>query len=215
MPRPSRVARLWSIVSSVGRHAYAVLGEIRRRSIGGRGNTTNLGGILCGRDAARDGLGKMKLELQPMNFSSIDHSTVLTRRRAIWLLGATLAVPVRSAFANPSAILVHNDPNCGCCTRWVRHLEQAGFAVMVEETAGLAGVRKRLGVPVELASCHTAIIQGYVIEGHVPASAVRRLLEQRPTAVGLAVPGMPAGSPRHGGRSASKIRGGCFQRCRS
>jgi len=77
----------------------------------------------------------------------------------------------------------------------VRHLKDAGFAVTVEETADLQVVRKRLGVPAGLAACHTAEIAGYVIEGHVPASAVRRLLKERPDAAGLVVPGMPAGSP--------------------
>ncbi len=118
----------------------------------------------------------------------------LTRRGALGLIAAALTAP-RSAFAENYAIRVHKDPTCGCCTGWVRHLERAGFAVTVQETADLKGVRKRLGVPADLAACHTAEIQEYVIEGHVPASALRRLLEQRPAAVGLAVPGMPAGSP--------------------
>ena len=77
----------------------------------------------------------------------------------------------------------------------MQHLKTAGFAVTVEETADLEVVRKRLEVPADLAACHTAEVAGYVIEGHVPASAVRQLLEKRPIAVGLAVPGMPAGSP--------------------
>jgi hypothetical protein len=104
-------------------------------------------------------------------------------------------VPAFSAVAQTPAILVHKDPNCSCCSGWVRHLKDAGFAVTVEATADLQPVRKRLGVPADLAACHTAEVGGYVLEGHVPAAAVRRLLEQRPTAVGLAVPGMPAGSP--------------------
>jgi hypothetical protein len=77
----------------------------------------------------------------------------------------------------------------------VQHLKAAGFAVTVEGTADLQVVRKRLRVPADLAACHTAEIDGYVLEGHVPAVAVRRLLEKRPAATGLAVPGMPAGSP--------------------
>lgn len=129
-----------------------------------------------------------------MKFPTIGSSQRLTRRGALGLIAAALTAP-RSTFAQNYAILVHKDPTCGCCTGWVRHLERAAFAVTVAETADLKGVRKRLGVPADLAACHTAEIQGYVIEGHVPASAVRRLLEQRPAAVGLAVPGMPAGSP--------------------
>lgn len=130
-----------------------------------------------------------------MDGTPVDHSHGLTRRSALWLAAAVLIVPRSSASAQTPAILVHKDPNCGCCAGWVRHLQDAGLAVTVEETTDLQAVRKRLGVPDELAACHTGEIAGYVIEGHVPASAVRRLLEQRPVAVGLAVPGMPAGSP--------------------
>ncbi|RTL76100.1 MAG: DUF411 domain-containing protein [Bradyrhizobiaceae bacterium] len=110
-------------------------------------------------------------------------------------MAATFIVSGSSALAETSAILVHKDPNCGCCAGWVQHLKDAGFTVTVQETAKLPAVRKRLGVPGDLAACHTAEIAGYVIEGHVPALAVRQLLEKRPAAVGLAVPGMPAGSP--------------------
>jgi hypothetical protein len=130
-----------------------------------------------------------------MNSPSIDHSHGLTRRSALWLVAAALIGPQSSAFAQASNILVHKDPNCGCCTGWVQHLKAAGFAVTVEETANLQVVRKRLRVPADLAACHTAEIDGYVLEGHVPAVAVRRLLEKRPAATGLAVPGMPVGSP--------------------
>lgn len=119
----------------------------------------------------------------------------LTRRRALAIFAAGLVLPTFSASAQSPAIAVHKDPNCGCCTGWVRHLKDAGFAVTVEETANLQAVRKRLGVPTDLAACHTAEFAGYVIEGHVPALALRQLLDKRPAAVGLAVPGMPAGSP--------------------
>src|SRR5882724_4238627 len=115
-----------------------------------------------------------------MNSPSIDHSHGLTRRSALWLVAAALTAPQSSAFAQSSNILVHKDPNCGCCAGWVQHLKAAGFAVTVEETADLEGIRKRLGVPADLAACHTAEVKGYVIEGHVPASAVRQLLEKRP-----------------------------------
>jgi len=104
-----------------------------------------------------------------------------------------LIVP-KSAPAQTSNILVHKDPNCGCCTGWVQHLKAAGFAVTVKETTNLEVIRNRLGVPTDLAACHTAEVDGYVLEGHVPAVAVRRLLEKRPAAIGLAVPGMPVGS---------------------
>ncbi len=130
-----------------------------------------------------------------MDSSSIDYPHSVTRRSALWLVAAALIVPKSSAFAQTSNILVHKDPNCGCCAGWVQHLKAAGFAVTVDETANLQVVRKRLRVPADLAACHTAEVDGYVLEGHVPAVAVRRLLEKRPAATGLAVPGMPAGSP--------------------
>ena len=119
----------------------------------------------------------------------------VTRRSALALVAAFLVLQRSPAEAESPTILVHKDPNCSCCAGWVRHLKEAGFAVRVEETTNLQPVRKRLGVPVDLAACHTAEVDGYVLEGHVPAAAVRRLLEQRPSAIGLAVPGMPAGSP--------------------
>src|SRR6266852_5448081 len=119
----------------------------------------------------------------------------VTRRSALALVAAFLVLQRSTAEAESPAILVHPDPHCSCCAGWVRHLKDAGFGVRVEETTNLRPVRKRLGVPADLAACHTAEVDGYVLEGHVPAAAVRRLLEQRPTAIGLAVPGMPAGSP--------------------
>jgi hypothetical protein len=122
-------------------------------------------------------------------------SSNLTRRAALGIAASALVTPTFSGVAQTPTILVHKDPNCGCCTGWVRHLKDAGFAVTVEETTDLEPVKRRLGVPADLAACHTAEVDGYVLEGHVPAAAVRRLLERRPTAIGLAVPGMPAGSP--------------------
>ena len=119
----------------------------------------------------------------------------VTRRSALALLTVGFAASGRIVSAQAVAMVVHKDPNCGCCAKWVQHLNAAGFAVTIEETSNLAAVRARLGVPSDLAACHTAEIDGYVIEGHVPAAAVRRLLESRPAAIGLAVPGMPAGSP--------------------
>ena len=92
-------------------------------------------------------------------------------------------------------MLVHKDPNCGCCEAWVEHLRTAGFSVDVANTSEINRVKVRVGIPTELASCHTARIGRYVLEGHVPVSAVRKLLTEQPAAIGLAVPGMPIGSP--------------------
>ena len=89
---------------------------------------------------------------------------------------------------------VWKDPNCGCCQDWVVHMEHNGFAVTVHDT-GNSAVRARLGIPARLGSCHTALVEGYALEGHVPAADVHKLLMQKPKAVGIAVPGMPVGSP--------------------
>lgn len=118
----------------------------------------------------------------------------MTRRHAVGMLVAGFAMPLRKARAETTAVLVHKDPNCGCAG-WVKHLESEGYVVTVEEAADLRPIRARLRVPQSLSACHTAEISGYVVEGHVPAAAIRRLLETRPAALGLAVPGMPAGSP--------------------
>ncbi len=91
---------------------------------------------------------------------------------------------------------MNKDQSCGCCRAWVDHIRQAGFPAEVVETSGVNRIKTRLGVPPALASCHTAEVDGPVIEGHVPAAALKRLLAERPGgARGLAVPGMPVGSP--------------------
>jgi hypothetical protein len=92
-------------------------------------------------------------------------------------------------------VTVTKDPNCGCCTGWAEHIEAAGFPVRIVESQNMDAIKQRLGVPPALYSCHTAEVDGYVVEGHVPAAAIQRLLTERPAATGLAVPGMPAGSP--------------------
>ncbi|MDP2262849.1 MAG: DUF411 domain-containing protein [Hydrogenophaga sp.] len=91
-------------------------------------------------------------------------------------------------------IQVWKDPNCGCCQDWVNYLERDGFKVQVFDTGNTA-VRQRLGLPVKYGSCHTALIGGYVVEGHVNAREIRRLLKEKPQAIGISVPGMPVGSP--------------------
>jgi hypothetical protein len=126
----------------------------------------------------------------------------LSRRSAILVAaGTALFAMTGSRAANEQIVTVHKDPSYGCCSGWVKHLQQAGFAVATIETADLEPVKTRLGVPADLAACHTAQIGGYVIEGHVPAIALRWLLDEKPSAAGLAVPGMPIGSPgMEGGR---------------
>ena len=92
-------------------------------------------------------------------------------------------------------IAVYKNQYCGCCHEWIKHLEKNGFKVTANDVPDTAPVRESLGIPAKLGSCHTAKIAGYAIEGHVPAADIKRLLKEKPKAVGLAVPGMPAGSP--------------------
>ena len=117
----------------------------------------------------------------------------LTRRlclqHAIVLPLAAAFLPAQAIAAKPQ-VEVWKDPNCGCCEDWVSHLQKSGFAVRVFDDGNTAA-RKRLGIPDALGSCHT----GYALEGHVPAKDVQRLLREKPQAIGLAVPGMPVGSP--------------------
>ena len=114
---------------------------------------------------------------------------------AFGLIGVAAVAPrLARAAAEPLAVEVWKDPSCGCCKDWVAHMQDNGFAVTVHESGNNA-VRSRLGLPQKLGSCHTALVGGYLIEGHVPAGDVRKLLAQKPKALGLAVPGMPVGSP--------------------
>lgn len=130
-----------------------------------------------------------------------------------WKIGAVVAVAAalgagalalgdgdeRSGTAAEAAsgpeMVVYRSPTCGCCTAWVEHMREAGFRVRVEDRTDLGPVKAEMGVPRDLTSCHTARVGGYVVEGHVPAADVQRLLEERPDVRGLAVPGMPVGSP--------------------
>ncbi len=103
--------------------------------------------------------------------------------------------PAGSRGADAPLIEVWKTPTCGCCTAWLRHLEKAGFQVRVTNLQDLAPVKRRFRVPPELSSCHTAVVDGYVVEGHVPADDILRLLKEQPKIEGILVPGMPAGSP--------------------
>ena len=100
-----------------------------------------------------------------------------------------------SAFAETHVLKVYKSPTCRCCSAWVAHMRSAGFRLMSIDITDLRPIKDKLGVFHELRSCHSAVIDGYVIEGHVPAREVKRLLRDRPKAIGLAVPGMPVGSP--------------------
>jgi hypothetical protein len=114
------------------------------------------------------------------------------------LLAASLGAQAQQQRA-PVLVEVWKDPNCGCCKDWVSHLESNGFRVKVNDTGNNA-IRGKLGVDRKYGSCHTALVGGYAIEGHVPAREIQRLLQEKPQAVGLAVPGMPVGSPGMDGK---------------
>lgn len=120
----------------------------------------------------------------------------MKRRSLLALIAATGAAGVAAAArADRPAIHVFKSAYCECCAAWVEHLRDAGFAVKVTVVDDTTAARKRLGMPDAFGSCHTASVAGYVLEGHVPAAEVKRLLATRPDAIGLAVPGMPVGSP--------------------
>lgn len=105
------------------------------------------------------------------------------------------ASPVARPAGDRPVVTVYKSATCGCCALWVEHLEGQGFDVDTHDVTDLAAVKDSLGIPPAAGSCHTATVDGYVVEGHVPAEQVRRLLRDRPDALGLAVPGMPLGSP--------------------
>ncbi len=133
--------------------------------------------------------------------------TSTNRRHVLHLLAAAAgmaALPAMAAAPAKIAMEVWKDPNCGCCKDWIALMEQAGFAVKVHDV-GNSAVRAKLGLSGRLGSCHTALVGGYLVEGHVPAADVHKLLKQKPKALGIAVPGMPIGSPgmdgpEYGGR---------------
>lgn len=124
----------------------------------------------------------------------------MQRRQWLTRSAALITLPLTAAWSRAATppewpvMQVWKDPNCGCCKDWIAYLQRDGFQIQVFETGNNA-VRQRLGLPAAFASCHTARIGGYVIEGHVNSREIRRLLTEKPKAIGLAVPGMPVGSP--------------------
>ena len=116
-------------------------------------------------------------------------------RRLAQTISISLALGISSAFAQTSQVEVYKSASCGCCGQWVEHLRQSGFSVEPHNVSDVPAARKRLGMPDKLGACHTAKIGRYVIEGHVPAADIQRLLREKPAALGLAVPSMPPGSP--------------------
>lgn len=110
------------------------------------------------------------------------------------VLSSILGLVAGTALAGPR-VDVYKSPYCGCCTKWVEHMRAQGFEVSAHDVMDVPGQRRKLGMPEAYGSCHTARVGDYLIEGHVPAADVRRLLKDRPKAIGLSVPSMPPGSP--------------------
>lgn len=121
---------------------------------------------------------------------------MIDRRTMIGILAAAFPAAACSRPANaPPTIQVYKSPSCGCCGAWVKSLEAGGFVVTTQDMEDVSAIAASAGVPDELRSCHTALVEGYFVEGHVPDGDIRKLLRERPKARGIAVPGMPVGSP--------------------
>jgi len=123
-------------------------------------------------------------------------------KRKLWGGAAVVGLAVVGVLATRTAapaqatkIVVYKDATCGCCVHWIDHVKAAGFRVSVRNRTDLTDIKGRYGVTPALMSCHTAVVDGYAVEGHVPADVIQRLLRERPAVVGIAVPGMPAGAP--------------------
>ena len=135
-----------------------------------------------------------------MKSNSKHFEASLTRRAALLSAAAFLLVRDANA-AEEQVVTVYKDVRCGCCSGWMQHLQNNGFVPKAVNTANVDAVKSQFGVPADLATCHTAQVGGYIVEGHVPAAAIKRLFVERPNATGLAVAGMPVGSPgMEGGR---------------
>ena len=119
---------------------------------------------------------------------------MFTRTLSNMIVAAILAVPMLAMAAAP-VISVYKSATCGCCEEWVKHLRANGFTVEAHNVANPSDTREKMGIPDQLGSCHTGVVNGYAIEGHVPAADIKRLLAEKPKARGLAVPAMPMGSP--------------------
>ena len=122
------------------------------------------------------------------------------KSRILLLLPAAFAATVWTstvghADAHKPTVTIYKSPTCGCCSKWADHVKAAGYPVELKNVDSLAAIKRVTGVPAALESCHTAVVDGYVVEGHVPAEAIDRILAEKPDIAGIAVPGMPSGSP--------------------
>jgi hypothetical protein len=126
----------------------------------------------------------MSRQTTSITFGTLLASAVLAS--SLWMFSSRI---------HAQEVTVYKSPNCGCCDKWIAHLKENGFTVETHDVANLNQIKRDNGITPEIASCHTALVEDYVVEGHVPADAVRRLLAERPDIQGITVPGMPVGSP--------------------
>lgn len=134
--------------------------------------------------------------MKPSRFITYAAAIIVIAGGAIWYIIANYQEQ-QSAMQGQSEneVVMYKNPGCECCTAWGDHMEEAGFTVTEKPTSEMSGIKVDMGVPYNMGSCHTAVVDGYVVEGHVPAEEVKKMLDERPDAIGLAVPGMPIGSP--------------------
>jgi hypothetical protein len=125
----------------------------------------------------------------------IDRRLFLIQLSGLVAGGTSTRLLAQSGSAKPTPITVYKSSSCGCCAKWVEYLKNSDFETTVHDEEDMDGIKAQLGVPMGVRSCHTALAGGYLIEGHVPAPDIRRLLRERPKVAGLAVPGMPAATP--------------------
>ena len=152
------------------------------------------------RETANPKASKPSVHSAPHPKGSSDRPASRARRRVLYALGAAGVVAggvllLTPAPAMAEEVVVYKDASCQCCGRWARHLRRNGFAVVVNNVADMDAVKRKAGIPQAMESCHTATVGGYLVEGHVPASDIRRMLAERPAIKGLAVPGMPISAP--------------------
>lgn len=141
-----------------------------------------------------------------MSAHTVSRRSALQSLAAIAGAGLLLATHRSAAAAPEMKIDVWKSPTCGCCVDWIKHLQANGFTVNATNVPDSRHVRARFGMPAKYASCHTGLIAGYVVEGHVPAREIKRLLREKPKALGISVPGMPVGSPGMDGPSYAGLR---------
>jgi len=141
-----------------------------------------------------------------MNRHPVRTFALATAFVSLALTSAAARTSPREAAAKKPTITVYKDAGCGCCKKWIEHLIKNGYRVDAKDAPDMAEIKRTLGVPDGITACHTAVVNGYLIEGHVPAADIDRLLAQKPRIAGLAVPGMPTGSPGMDGGAAQRYR---------